>query len=85
MTCDAVIGVYMHTVLHMLQYAKIVRSNANEIDCTSTSQFTIFAYWRMRKAKGENTDMQENPQYHRFLAIVHWISGVLSQGCRACA
>ena len=25
MTCEAVIGVYMHTVLRMLQYAKIVQ------------------------------------------------------------
>ena len=33
MICEGVIGVYMHTVLSMRQYAKIVRSNANEIDC----------------------------------------------------
>ena len=33
MICEDMIGVYMHTVLRMRQYAKFVRSNANEIDC----------------------------------------------------
>ena len=34
MICEGVIGVYVHTILRMRQYAKIVHSNANEIDCT---------------------------------------------------
>ena len=39
MICEDMIGVYMHTVLRMRQYAKIVRSNANEIHCTRKKHF----------------------------------------------